>query len=364
MDQSTEADETLHEIAIVGAGPIGLELAVALKEAGVEYIHFDANQIGHTFTWWPRNTYFYSTSERIAIAGVPIQNTHQQRTSGEEYLAYLRSVVEQFDLQVNTYERVVRIHPLDEAFELHTQTSVGDCCYLAKRVVLAKGDMDQPNFLGIPGESLSHVTHYLDDPHRYFRQRLLIVGGRNSAVEAALRCWRCGAKVTISHRRAEFDPQFVKASILPDLKTQIRVGNIEHLPETLPVEVGPGYVLLGPTVDGKLVDGERIELATDFVLLCTGFVADMSLLQSAGVRLHGEQRIPEHDPETMETDVPGLYVAGTVAAGDQARYVLSIENSHHHVSKIARAITGREPGRVGTIPARRYEVSPAEVQAN
>src|SRR4051812_16040116 len=187
-----------YDIAIIGAGPIGLELAACLKRAGVDYIHFDAQQIGYTLTWWPRNTSFFSTTERLAIAGVPIQNNHQQRITGEEYLSYLRSVVEQFDLKINTYEPVIAItrqgdfateateatenrlmdsfsvasvaHP----FVLTTRPLTGERHYLSRRVVLAVGDMHWPNRLGIPGEDLPHVSHYFRDPHDYFRRRVLI----------------------------------------------------------------------------------------------------------------------------------------------------------------------------------------------
>ncbi|PMP77198.1 MAG: pyridine nucleotide-disulfide oxidoreductase, partial [Chloroflexus aggregans] len=170
-----------HDVAIVGAGPIGLELAVCLKQAGVDYIHFDAHQIGYTMTWWPRNTSFFSTTERLAIAGVPIPNNHQQRITGEEYLAYLRSVVELFDLHVQSYEPVSSLQRDDEGFTLITKPLTGPRSYRVRRVVLAIGDMHFPHRLNIPGEDLPHVSHYFRDPHDYFRRRLLIVGGKNSA---------------------------------------------------------------------------------------------------------------------------------------------------------------------------------------
>jgi thioredoxin reductase (NADPH) len=352
------------DIAIIGAGPIGLELAVALKRAGVDYLHFDARQIGHTFTWWPRNTHFFSTSERLAIAGVPMQNNHQQRITGEDYLAYLRAVVEQFDLSVNTYEPVIALSRVADGFELHTKPLSGDGVgpeprvVWAERVVVASGDMAKPHRLGIPGEDLPHVSHYFQEPHTYFRKRLLVVGGRNSAVEAALRCWRCGADVAISYRRAQFDDKFVKITILPDLKTQIRVGTIKFYPETQPTEITPSHVVLSDVNH----DAKTVHKA-DFVLLCTGFEADLALLESAGVTLQGRERVPVFDAETMETDVSGLYVAGTAASGNQVRYNLFVENCHHHVSRIVHAIVGQWPV-VGTIKRRRYDMPFVEIQAN
>lgn len=360
MQQNGHPVETPPKMAIIGAGPIGLELAVALKQAGVNYIHFDARQIGYSISWWPRHTNFFSTSERIAIAGVPVQNTHQGRITGEDYLAYLRGIVEQFDLQVNTYEKVVDIQREAEGFTLHTETLRGEQHYRVKRVAIAKGDMDGPNWLNIPGEKLPHVTHYFDDPHTYFRRRLLIVGGKNSAVEAALRCWRAGAEVAISYRRPTFSER-VKDHIRPDLLTQIENGNIKFYSETVPVEITPDHVALRSIHEGAA----EIIHPTDFVLLATGFRADMTLYEMAGVDLNGGRRVPQFDPETMETNVPRLYIAGTTAAGaHQDRYRLFIENTHDHVVKIVRHITGHSPERVGTIPQRNYELALKEIEAN
>jgi thioredoxin reductase (NADPH) len=347
----------------VGAGPIGLELAVALERLSVNYVHFDAHQIGHTISWWPRQTQFFSTPERVAIAGIPIQSVHHQRITGEEYLAYLRGIVEQFDLEINTYERVIDIRREGAAFSVRTQVAGGERAYRARNVVLSKGDMDHPNLLGIPGEDLPHVSHYFERTHHYFRKRLLIVGGRNSAVEAALRCWRAGAEVTISYRRAEFDRGSVKNHILPDLLTQIRKGNIGFLPETVPISISPGYTVLGPAREPRSTDEDLVH-HSDFVLLCTGFVQEMRLYEAAGVTLKGPDRIPVYDPETMETDVPGLYLAGTTAAGNQGRYTLFIENTHQHVLKIVRAITGQQNVQIGTIPSRRYDLLLSEIRDN
>lgn len=345
-------------VAIIGAGPIGLELGVALKCAGVDYLHFEARQIGHVISQWPRESQFFSTTERIEISGVPLQNTNQGRATGEQYLAYLRSVVEQFNLQINTYEPVIDIQPIAGGFYLHTSKQSGNCWYFCQKLVLAFGDMHAPNKLGIPGEDLAHVSHSLRDPHDYFRKRLLIVGGRNSAVESALRCWRAGSRVAISYRQPDFDAEIVKNHLLPDLQTQIKLGNIQFYPNTIPVEITPECVVL------QTLNGEMIQHPADFVLLHTGFIQYSELFVRAGVRLHTARKVPEYNPETMETNVAGLYLAGTAAAGTQKRYKLFIENSHEHVGKIVLALTGRWPERLGTIPDKRYELPVEAFQSN
>lgn len=364
MDNQLNDTSAAHDVAIIGAGPIGLELAVCLKRAGVDYIHFDARQIGYTMTWWPRNTPFFSTTERLAIAGVPIQNNHQQRITGEDYLAYLRGVVEQWDLAVNTYEPVIGLEAAGDGFVLTTDSRRGEQRYHARRVVVAIGDMHGPNRLGIPGEDLPHVSHYFRDPHDYFRTRLLIVGGRNSAVEAALRCWRAGADVTISYRHAQFDERRVKHWLLPDLHAQIEAGTIKFLPETVPVAITPTHVDLAPTRNGQASDGDPLAHPTDFVLLNSGFRGEQQLLEQAGVELRGENRVPVCDTATMETNVPGLYLAGTVAAGIQQRYTLFIENCHEHVGKIVAALTGQWPRQLGSIPGHNYEQPLERIEAN
>ena len=347
-----------NKIAIIGAGPIGIELAVALKRAGIDYLHFDAQQIGYTISWWPRETFFFSTTERIELAGIPIPNTDQARVTGEQYLAYLRSIVEQFNLQINTYEPIIEVRKQDGSFLLVTKSAAGERQYLAQKVVIAIGDMHRPNYLGIPGEDLPLVDHYFTDPHRYFRRKLLIIGGRNSAVEAALRCWRAGAHVTISYRRATFDEKSVKHFILPDLLAQIKLGTIGFLPETTPREIEPSQVIL------ERPDGTHFEQPADFVLMLTGFVGDMTLFQKAGVSLIGKERAPKYNPDTMETDVSGIYVAGTAAGGERKqRYSFFIENCHVHVARIVHHLTGQWP-QVGTIPERQYELPLEDISAN
>ena len=324
------------DVVVVGAGPIGLEMAVALQQAGVEYVLLEAHQLGHTISWWPRSTHFFSTPERIAIAGVPLQTTEQIQVTNEQYLAYLRGVAQQFHIRVNAYEPVTKVERVEGGFRVYTHRMTGDWVYSCKQVILATGGMDAPNRLGIPGEDLPQVTHYLDDPHLYFQQKLLVVGGRNSALEAVMRCWRVGAEVTLSHRQPGLERDRVKKALLEDIDTVLRENKIDYLPGTELVEIEPGRVTLVSN------QGERIRREADFVLLCTGFIADMSLFAEAGVRLHGDLQVPEYNPDTMETNVPGLFVAGTAAGGTQGKYTHFIETSHVHVERIIKRITQKE----------------------
>ena len=328
------------QVAVIGAGPIGLELAIALKRAGISYLHFDARQVGYTISWFPPQTRFFSSNERIAIAGVPLQTADQNKATREEYLAYLRRVVVQFDLDVRTYEPVVGIVRRDGGFDLTTRPAGGDRTCRVGRVVLATGGTDHPRLLHVPGEDLPHVSHYFDDPHRYFRRRVLVVGGKNSAVEAALRCHHAGAHVSISYRRARLPDKSIKYWLLPEINGLISAGRITAHFDTLVERITPTQVALAPSPWAG--DRPAVTVDADFVLLLTGYVQDTRLFELAGLDLDGDCRAPRHDPGTMETTVPGVYVAGTAVGGTQEKYTVFIENCHVHVDRIVAALTGAQ----------------------
>lgn len=327
-----------HDIALIGAGPIGIEMAVAFARAGLDYVHIEAGQIGQTIANFPPHTRFFSSNERIAIAGVPIPDPEQTKCSREHYLAYLRSVAKQFDLNVRTYERVIDVQKRDEAFTITTESiHEQHRRYDVKRIVLVTGGTAKHRTLDIPGEDLPHVTHDLGEIHQYFNRRVLIVGGKNSAVESALRCCHAGAHVAISYRKEMF-PDRVKYWLLPEIKSLIKDGKITAHFETKPVAISPEHVTLE-----SLTDGTRFDVPADHVLLMIGYQADMSLCRMLGVTLSGRLEVPEFNPQTMETDVPGVYVAGTASAGTQEGFRVYIENSHIHVDRIVAALTGEAP---------------------
>lgn len=324
------------DVAIIGAGPIGLEVAIACRKAGLRVLQIDAGQVGEQIYRFPHGMRFFSSPERIAIAGVPIQTLDQSKCTREEYLAYLRAVVLQFDLDIRTFERVDRISRTADGFKLRTQSQAGQHSYEARRLVLATGGTTRPRTLNIPGEDLPHVSHHLEEGHRYFQRRVVIIGGKNSAVEAALRCYRVDARVTIAYRKSEF-PSSVKYWLLPEIKHLIKTGAIDGRFNTIPVEITPTHVTLR-----AVESGEEMFVPADDVLLMIGYAADMSLFRLAGVHLSpDDEQIPEYDPETMETNVPGVYVAGTATAGTQRRFAVYLENCHVHAERIVAAIEGR-----------------------
>jgi thioredoxin reductase (NADPH) len=318
------------DVAVIGAGPIGLELAIALKKAGIDYLHFDAKQIGYTISWFAPQTRFFSSNERIAIAGVPLQTWDQGKATREEYLRYLRQIVLQYDLKIRTYEPVIGIRRDSDGFVL--TTSVADV--RASKVVLCTGGTDRPRRLNISGEDLPHVSHYFRDPHTYFGKRLLIVGGKNSAVEAALRCHHAGAHVSISYRKDKLNPASIKYWLLPEINGLLESGKMQGYFNTVPTEITSSHVGL------KDVAGNISSVPFDFVLLLTGYEADVSLLKKAGVQLTGECETPVFNPQTMETNIPGIYVAGCAIGGTQDKYTIFLENCHIHVPRILSSLTG------------------------
>jgi thioredoxin reductase (NADPH) len=324
------------EIAIVGAGPIGLEMAVALKRAGVEYLHLDAKQIGYTISWFAPQTRFFSSNDRIAISGVPLVTPDQSKATREEYLAYLRGVVQQFHLKVNTYEPVTEIGREDGGFALKTAAAGEERAYWCRKLVLATGGTDRPRRLNVPGEDLPHVSHYFQDPHTYFGRRLLIVGGKNSAIEAALRSHHAGAQVAISYRREKLPGEHIKYWLIPEMQGLISAGRVEAYFPSVPVAISRSHVTLRRGVGSE---SETFDVPADFVLALIGYEQDNTLFKMAGLKLEGDCGAPVYNSRTMETSVEGIYVAGTAVGGTQEKYSVFIENCHVHVDRILAAIT-------------------------
>jgi thioredoxin reductase (NADPH) len=327
------------ETIIIGAGPIGLETAIGLKKRGMPYLHFDAGAVGQQVLDFPAQSRWFSSPERLSIAGVPFVTASHEKGTREEYLAYLRSVIGLHAISVRTYERVQEIGArLSGGFELLTRTRSGlEHRFSCDRLVIATGGTARPRRLGIPGEDLPHVSHVLREPHCAHGRRVLVVGGRNSACDSALRAFRCGADVTMSYRGDDLHER-VKYWVRPELSAMIRSGQVTAHFNTVPRLIEPDRVHLR-----GLNDGREIEVAVDDVLLEIGFEADNSLFAGLGAELDEAQQAVVHDPETMETTVPGLFVAGTAVAGTQHRFKVYIENSHVHAHRIVAAFAGEAP---------------------
>lgn len=341
----TEAHRANSEVLIVGAGPIGLETAWALRRVGVDSIVVDRGAIGATMRWWAPGTKFFSSPDRIAIAGLPMAVANQEKATREDYLGYLVQVARAHSINVRTFTSVEGIERSGGGFAVRVRDArLADGpteTLVATKVVLAIGNMHRPRLLGVTGESLPMVDHYLREPSQYVGRRVLIVGGKNSAVEAAIRLYRVGADVTISYRREAFDAKRVKYWLRPELEWLIEKQKITFLPCTAPVEFEPGRVTLAACAEGEPT-GEQRTIEIDDALLLTGYGQDTSLFEQLGVELVGEARKPKYDSATMETNASGVFVAGTAVAGTELRGVrVFIENAHVHAARITRAISGR-----------------------
>ncbi|MEM0983503.1 MAG: NAD(P)-binding domain-containing protein [Planctomycetota bacterium] len=345
------------DIAIIGAGPIGIELAARLKSDGLDYVHVEAGDLGATMGWWAPGTKYFSSPERIQIAGVSLVTPREDKATREQYRDYLRQVVATHELNVRTNTRVVGARKHNDHFILELAPSthgVGGVEELtgngtftpglnlrAKRVVLAIGNMHQPRRLDIPGEDNPFVSHYMPDPHACYNQKVLIVGGRNSAVEAAIRLYRVGADVHLSYRRNEFSER-IKPWLKPELEWLISKGRITFYPETEVTDLRRG--LDNPVrAEIRPISGADPEHhGFDRVLLMTGYVQDTELFEWLNVELGDEPECrPRINPKTHESrSQPGVYVAGTACGGSQSRARFFIETCHVHVDKIAAHLQG------------------------
>lgn len=345
------------QVVVVGGGPIGIELAVSLKQHSIDAQIIEAGPIGHTISWWAPQTKWFSSNERISIAGVPLITVDGSKATREEYLTYLRSVVAQFDLAIRTFERVTKIDRLPSGgFVVTTESNAGgkSGTITCEQVVLAIGGTDYPSSLEIPGHDLPHVDGYLREPHRYSGRRVMIVGGRNSAVEAALRLHHAGAKVEISYRQSELPTASIKYWLTPEILGLIKAGRIKAHLNTLPVKITPNQITLQRHDDETTYD-----VQVDDVLSLIGYQQEKSLFQSCGIELIESMQRPVHDPETMQTNVDGIYVAGTAVAGTQnSKYKTFLENCHQHVDKIVANIAGEKAIRQKQVYETQIELQP------
>lgn len=322
------------DIVVVGAGPSGLGVAIAARAEGLNCLVIDKGCITNSIAGYPTFGTFFSTPEKLELGNVPF-TTVSEKPTRREALNYYRHVVRYFGLTVRQYEEVVGIERDGEGFVVRTRYATGGRGrYRARSVVVATGYWDSPNLLGVPGEDLPQVTHYYREGLPYFDQDCLVVGGGNSAVEAALDLFRSGARVTMVHFESEFD-RGVKPWVLPDIAGRIAKGEVAVHWRTRVAEIMPGAVRLRSEVDGTIE-----ELDNDFVFAMTGYTPDPWLLREMGAEFDPQTGAPVHDPETLETTIPGVYIAGVVVGGNRPNQIF-IENSREHGPRIVAALKRR-----------------------
>ena len=318
---------------VVGAGPAGLAAAIALKQAGLRARVLEKGVLVNSIYHFPPQMTFFTTPDLLEIGGLPFVTPYEKPTRVEA-LRYYRRVAETHGLAIELDRAVTGLAPAAGSLRVTARSQRGERFeYGAPAVVMATGYYDHPNRLGIPGEGLPHVSHYYGDPHALWRRHVLVVGGKNSAAIAALEAWRAGAaSVTLVHRGERLSDS-IKYWIRPDLENRIQEGSIAARLRSRVVEIRPASAL----VDGP--DGP-CELPAEAVLLLTGYHPDVDLLRAAGVAIDPVTLEPRHDPQSLETGVPGLFVAGSLVAGRQTNRIF-IETGRFHGEAIARALAAR-----------------------
>jgi len=325
------------DIAVIGAGPCGIAVGVAAEKAGADAVLFDKGCITSSIVNYPYYMRFFSTADRLEVGGVPFTIT-EKNPSRQESLVYYRRVVEHFGLVVRQYEGVEKIEGREGAFRIRTRTMAGTVGeFEARYIVMATGGFHAPNLLEVPGEDLPKVLHYYREPYPFSDQDVLVVGGRNSAVESALELFRTGARVTLVHFLDRID-QGVKPWVIPDITNRLEQGQISAYWEHRVAEITPTTVKLRDEETGKIT-----ELKNDWVLAMTGWHPNPTLLRELGVGIDEETGIPKHDTATLETDVPGVFLAGVLAAGNNANKIF-IENGRAHGEQILQAL--KQSGRI------------------
>jgi thioredoxin reductase (NADPH) len=325
----------MYDPIIVGAGPCGLSAAIEAKKRGMNPLVIEKGCLVNSIYHFPTNMQFFSTPELLEIGGIPFV-TAGEKPVRTEALNYYRAVTKKYALKVHTYEKVIRAEKTEDGFSVFTETrDGGENRYQAPHLVIATGYYDNPNRMDIPGEDLPKVHHYFREAHPYADMEVLVIGGKNSAVEAALELHRVGARVTMAYRRGAFT-ESVKAWVKPVIESAINKGWVRMYWNTEVKEIHPDYVVLEQ-------EGRAFTLPNDVVFAMTGYRPDFSMLRRLGVSIDPQTGAPVHDPDTMETNVSGLYIAGVIAAGHDANSIF-IENGRFHGERIARHLHANRAG--------------------
>jgi thioredoxin reductase (NADPH) len=321
---------SVYDIICIGAGPTGLATAIEAKRAGMRPLVIDKACLCNSIFHYPVNMVFFTTPELLEIGDLPLVSAAEKPTRVEA-LKYYRRAAEHYELELRLYERVLRVHGQDGNFTVVTKTEKGaELNYKSKKIAVATGYYDLPNQLGVPGEELPHVSHYYTEPYEYWNQDVVVIGGKNSSAEAALDLYRNGARVTLVHRNKELGAT-IKYWVRPDIENRIKAGQVKALFETHVKQITRDEVVIENGAGVKRLSARRV-----FAL--TGYHPDFTFIESLGVRLDPESRRPALDPNTLESNVPGIHLAGVVIGGRHTGEIF-IENGRFHGKQIIQALT-------------------------
>ena len=321
----------IHDIIIIGAGPTGLACAIEAETRGLNYLVIEKGCIVNSIKNFPLQMTFFTTPELLEIGGMPFVTPYQKPTRLEA-LKYYRRVADTYRLKLHLYETVLSVDGRDGDFQVKTETRDRQTRhYRARKIVLATGYYDIPNFLNVPGEDLPKVTHYYREAHPYYGMDVAVIGGKNSAAVAALDLYRAGARVTLIHRGSRLSSS-IKYWIKPDIENRIKAGEIRARFDTAVVEITQRTLVL------RHRSGETVSLDNDFVFAMTGYRPDLEFFHAVGVRLDPEDQRPLIDKDSYQSNVPGVYLAGVVVAGMFTNEVF-IENGRFHGKVVVDHIT-------------------------
>ena len=330
----TTTGKNASALAVVGAGPCGIGVGIAAKKAGLDCVLFDKASVASSIGRYPTWLSFFSTAERLELADIPF-TIAGDRPTRREALRYYQTLARRFHLDARQYHDVTDIEHRSSGFVLYTRTPTGIVTtHETENVVIATGYFDGPNRLHVPGNHLPKLRYGYAEAHPYYDQDCIVVGGGNSAVDAALELYRWHARVTIVHFEESLD-KGVKPWVLPDITNRIANGEIDARFRARIHEIRPTSVVVCSEHDGSLD-----EIPNDWVIAMTGYTPDPAMLRELGVEIHPHTGIPTHDPETMETNAPGVFIAGVVSAGHDANKIF-IENGRDHGDRIIAAVVGR-----------------------
>jgi thioredoxin reductase (NADPH) len=319
------------DVICIGAGPTGLACAIEAKRAGLHPLVIDKGCLCNSLFHYPVNMVFFTTPELLEIGDLPLTSPAEKPTRAEA-LKYYRKCAEHYALELRLGQRVESVAGSDGRFRVHTLDEQGIAAqFEAKKIVVATGYYDLPNRLGVPGEDLPHVSHYYTEPHPFWQQEVVVIGGKNSAAEAALDLYRSGARVTLVHRRAELGST-IKYWVRPDIENRIKAGQVRALFETEVKRIEPGSVWVSNHA------GEY-SLPAAQVFALTGYHPDFEFLRSLGISLDPSTNKPTMDSQTHESNVPGIFLAGVVIGGNHTSEIF-IENGRFHGKQIVAALTG------------------------